>query len=485
MQFDRRNFLKTSMMAASGLWVLGGRSLVRSAKASDGFIEIVAKEAAVKLYRDDSPPSALWTFDGTSPGPQIRVKRGERVRVRLINELAQATSIHWHGIRIANAMDGVAGLTQAPIQPGEAFEYDFVAPDAGTYWYHAHNKSWNQVARGLYGALIVEEENPPFDKDHDLTLVADDWRLDRQGVLDLDSLGSLMDWSHGGRLGNWLTLNGKDNPEFNLQTGHAYRLRLINVCNSRILQIDPSRFAAKIIAYDGQSLPKAIVPQNTPIALAPAQRIDLLITSATKNFVIEEVSGKQSHGFARFTIGKTYSPIAAIASLQSNDLREPDISRNTLSGASPDASRDASNVQRIKLHMSGGAMGRGGDIVYNGKKLEGNDFRDTGQLWAFNGVANLTLEPFFKAERGQTVAIQIFNDTAFSHAMHIHGHHFRVLPENGNDEEKAGPWRDTFIVFAAKTKTIAFVADNPGKWLLHCHMLEHAAAGMNTWFEVA
>ena len=123
-------------------------------------------------------------------------------------------------------MDGVSGLTQEAVKPGETFEYDFVVPDAGTYWYHAHNRSWNQVARGLYGTLIVEDDEPSFDRDHDLTLVVDDWRLNQEGVLDVDSIGSLMDWSHSGRLGNWLTVNGHGRPKFKLNAGEAYRLAL-------------------------------------------------------------------------------------------------------------------------------------------------------------------------------------------------------------------------------------------------------------------
>ena len=130
-----------------------------------------------------------------------RLKKGELVKVRFKNELDEATSIHWHGIRIENSMDGVSGLTQKAISTGEGFDYEFIVPDAGTYWYHAHNKSWNQVARGLYGPLIVEEDENPFDAKHDIILILDDWRLQKEGVLETKSLGSMMEWSHGGRLG--------------------------------------------------------------------------------------------------------------------------------------------------------------------------------------------------------------------------------------------------------------------------------------------
>ena len=129
-------------------------------------------------------------------------------------------------------------------------------------------------------------------------------------------------------------------------------------------------------------------------------------------------------------------------------------------------------------------MGGRVDITYKGKKLDGDDFRRTGQLWAFNGVANLPDSPVFSAKLGGTIIIETVNSTAWPHAMHVHGHHFRVISRTGSSVDDGKPWRDTFLIGSDQTTEIAFVADNPGKWLYHCHMLEHAAAGMSTWFEV-
>src|SRR5690606_18794958 len=117
-------------------------------------------ESLVSLRGPDQPPTLAWTYNGVVSGPEIRVRHGDPVRVRLINQLSEATTIHWHGIRLNNAMDGVPGLTQAPVEPGESFEYEFVPPDAGTYWYHSHNRTYRQVDKGLYGPLIVEEREP-------------------------------------------------------------------------------------------------------------------------------------------------------------------------------------------------------------------------------------------------------------------------------------------------------------------------------------
>lgn len=471
MSFNRRNFLKSSA-GTLGLALLPAS--FKASIASDGFLEIIAGPSQQKLYSGDAPHSDLWSYNDSTPGPEIRVKRGDRVKVRLVNKLEEATSIHWHGIRIANDMDGVSGLTQKAVEPGDTFEYDFNVPDAGTYWYHAHNRSWNQVARGLYGALIVEGDTADFDAEHDRTLVLDDWRLDQSGTFDTASLGSLMDWSHGGRLGNWLTVNGESQPKYALNANEPYRLRLINTSNARVLELDTKQLGAKILSYDGQNLPAVAELPYQPLLLGPAQRVDLLVVPKPGIPIqLDEISSGQAFSIASFEIlekpdSTPPNPVLVVPALISNDLTEPDLE----------------NARTFTLDMTGGAMGRMGDITYKGKKLEGADFRSTGQVWAFNGIANLADAPFFSVQRNDTIVLNTVNNTAFLHAMHIHGHHFRILERRGSGIDEGQPWRDTFLIGPEQTTKIAFVADNPGKWLLHCHMLEHAAAGMNTWFEV-
>jgi FtsP/CotA-like multicopper oxidase with cupredoxin domain len=369
-----------------------------------------------------------------------------------------------------NAMDGVPGLTQEAVQPGESYDYDFAAPDAGSFWYHAHNKSWDQVARGLYGPLIVDEPDEVFDRAHDLTLMLDDWRLNREGVLDVESLGSMMDWSHAGRLGNWMTVNGEYPREYGLNAGETYRLRLINAANARVLEIDPAKFGAAIAALDGQPLAVPADAGKGTLLLGPAQRIDLLVTpEAGKDFALFDVAGGESYPLVGFKVaGSAGSAMMNTPRLPPNALPEPDLA----------------NARRVPLHMTGGAMGGFSGLVYKGKELGREDIRRTKQMWGMNGVANLGEKPFFSATRGETIVLETVNDTAFNHAMHLHGHHFRVIERSEAHPVKGEPWRDTFMVGPRQRVKVAFVADNPGKWLLHCHMLEHAAAGMNSWFEV-
>lgn len=468
MSLNRRRFLVNTFGASFAALVP-----YRYSFADEGgdYFEMIAAPADQKLYGDEAPVSSLWAYNSGSPGPEIRVKKGKRVRVRLLNKLEEPTSIHWHGVRIANAMDGVAGLTQEPVEPGQSFDYDFIAPDAGTYWYHAHNRSWNQVARGLYGPLIVDDEIPAFDRNHDISLVLDDWRLNDDGVLDTESLGSLMEWSHAGRLGNWLTVNGQSLPEFELQAGEAYRLRLINAANARILEIDPARFGGLVLGYDGQDLATPYRLEYSPLLIGPGQRVDLLVTPESgNNFEMNEISNGQSYVFSMFkVVGNAVANGANKVDLQPNLLATPDMENN----------------RSVTLNMTGGAMRGVAGITYKGKELTRDDVMQTGQLWGMNGVANLAEEPLFSAQRGETIRMKIVNDTSFAHAMHVHGHHFKVIQRSGSDIDDGQPWRDTFLIGPEQTTIIMFVADNKGKWLLHCHMLEHAAAGMTTWFDVA
>lgn len=462
MKLDRRSFLKTALASCTSL----AMPQFALAKTSEGFLELRAARGTARLYGDNGGASDLWLYNKRLPGPEIRVKKGEKVKVRFINELDQPTSIHWHGIRIDNAMDGVSGLTQEPVKPGESFEYDFVAPDAGTYWYHAHNMSWNQVPRGLAGPLIVEEAEQPFSVDTDITLMFSDWRLDENGVLDTASFGARHDFFHAGRLGNWLTVNGVSLPEIPLKKGHWHRIRLINTSAARVLEIAPDRFGAKVIGFDGQGFNEARDISGV-LQLAPAQRIDLAVQPMETGILPLEMMTGQPFTFANFQVEDVEAIGLPLKLPTVNRLPEPDLE----------------DALELPLVMQGGAMGGMRSLLENRSEADIRKMMQEGNFWTFNGFPGMQDEPMFSAKRGETIVLESRNDTRFAHAMHIHGHHFRVLERDGEVLEHQD-WRDTFTTSPSETVKIAFVADNPGKWLIHCHMLGHAASGMMTWFEV-
>ena len=175
------------MIAGAGLGIawtlLPIRARLEPETGADGFRIVRARAGSATLRGDGQASTPIWGYQGRVPGPTLRVKQGDEVRVRLVNELPEPTVVHWHGLRLPNAMDGVPHLTQRPIAPGSSFDYRFRAPDAGTFWYHSHLYSSEQLERGLYGVLIVEEPIPVA-VDRDLVLVLDDWRLGSDGKLD-------------------------------------------------------------------------------------------------------------------------------------------------------------------------------------------------------------------------------------------------------------------------------------------------------------
>ncbi len=448
-------------------------ALPRFARGAEenGVTVLTAMPANAPLLGSDQPQTPVWVYDGVTPGPELRVRQGEELRVRLENHLDQPTTIHWHGLRIDNSMDGVAGLTQDAVPPGESFEYAFTPPDAGTYWYHSHVRSWEQMARGLYGALIVDEREPT-DYGMERTLVLDDWRLDEAGAIHEASMGHLHDWAHAGRYGNWLTVNGASTPTIDIAADAPTRLRIINTCNARITTLTIAHEAVFVVALDGQPVPPSAL-DGAPLPVAPAQRVDLAIAgdiAPDSEIAVLESSGEEPVQIAalRPVRGSGASDHRTALALPDNPIAR------TL---------DLDTALRMPLLMEGGAMGGLQSAVYKGEDLPIRDLAGQGKVWAFNGVVDLPEAPLFTAQLGQTVVVEMSNRTAWPHAMHLHGHHFRAVSLNGV-ARSASPWRDTLLSEVDDDTHIAFVADNPGKWLLHCHMAEHMAAGMVTWFEV-
>ncbi len=233
-----------------------------------------AAPGRVALLGNGRPDTEVWCYGGVVPGPELRVRQGARFQIEVENGLSQETTVHWHGIRLPNAMDGVPNLTQAAIPPGGTFEYAFDLPDAGTYWYHPHARSFEQVGRGLYGALIVEENEPP-PVDRDLCWVLGDWRLRDEARISED-FGNGHDASHDGRVGNTVTVNGRVAPAIQVRAGERLRLRLINAANARIFALAFGQHRPWIIALDGHPV-EPHEPDQGLVVMGPGQRTDLIV----------------------------------------------------------------------------------------------------------------------------------------------------------------------------------------------------------------
>mgnify|MGYP006271169861 FL=1 len=458
---NRRQFHQTLIGTAASL------SFSRIALA-DATADLVAAEGRARLAPLEYPETEVWAFGGSVPGPTIRLAQGARVSRRFVNELPQPSSVHWHGVRIENAMDGVAGLTQAAVEPGGDFLYDFHVPDAGTYWYHPHNRSWEQMARGLYGALIVEEADGAPDVDIDEVLLLDDWRLTDAAQI-AGGFGNMHDWAHAGRIGNWITVNGDGAWSRTVQHGARMRLRLVNTANALIFSLEARGLEGWVVALDG--MPLDMPRPLGELSLAPAQRADLIVdVVAGEGEEAMLVSFERDGGYAIAAF-----PVDGVA--RADRLPAP----GPLPPNPVAALGALDTARRAELLMEGGAMGGMRGAMMGGRMMGMRDMAGAGKVWAFNGMADMADAPLIEADRGETVRISITNDTAWPHAMHLHGHHFRKIAADGT----TGPLRDTLLMNRGETADIAFVADNPGDWLLHCHMLEHSAGGMMTWLRVA
>jgi len=452
----RRTFIKTSMRAAAMTAMMSAVPLPSMASGVRRYA-ITAAPTAQHLGPMDRPATDLWLYGGTSPGPMIEARRGEELEVEFLNRLDVPTTMHWHGIRNLNEMDGVPDLTQAAVEPGESFTYRFPLKDAGSFWYHAHNKGWEQLARGLYGPLIVREAGETIGP-RDVTLVADDWRLDEDYQLHEDSFGSLMDWSHQGRLGNWLTVNGATDPEIAVASGQV-RLRLINAANARTLAFRLGNGAPmRIVALDGS--PCTAFEVDT-VRIAPAQRVDLVVTFEAGLSALEEVSTGEAIGAARLVATPHDTEPGSAVAVQ------PWYGRP-----------DTAEARVIDIHMQGGAMGNLESALFEGESVPLRQLaREHSKLWAFNGAVGGYDHMLGDLALGEVVVLRVRNDTRWEHAMHLHGHHFWV---NSREFDEAGRdvLRDTYLMAAGETADLVFVADNPGLWLFHCHMMQHHAAGM-------
>jgi FtsP/CotA-like multicopper oxidase with cupredoxin domain len=416
---SRRNVIAGLSLAAT-CSVLPARG---DPKSSAPFRVMHARDGAIFASSTEKASGSLLGYESAVPGPVLRTKQGEEFNLRLFNELAGPTSLHWHGVRLPNAMDGVPDLTQPPIGPGASFDYRFRAPDAGTFWFHAH--SFEQADRGLYGAFLVEEREP-VDVDRDVVLV----------------LGTPPE---GGPLPQELVLvNGTVRPDIPVRLGERLRLRLINATRARGVSLRLEDHAAWVMAIDGQPA-EPFLARESRVGLAPGSRVDLFIdATAAAGATASLLAGVQEeHPIARL-----------IYQAGGQAPAHPRSQPQPLPGNPLPARIDLKNALRVDMTVGGAAA-------------------------AIEMPRSAT--PLFTVHRGRAASLAIHNPSPHPHVVHVHGHHFRLLDRL--DDGWKPYWLDTLVV-NEPTERIAFVADNPGQWLIECQMLDRKEAGTAAWFVV-
>ena len=436
---------------------------------------LVVQERALKLAGSTGATPA-WLY-GDSLFPVYRMRAGEMLDVTLVNKLKEHTSIHWHGVRGPNAMDGVPYVTQMPVQPGESFTYRFAPPDPGTFFFHPHCNTATQLGRGLAGVLIVDGESGGFVDD--IVCVLKDWRVAKDGSFlpFITPDGA----ARGGTYGALRTVNGQLAPEIAVPASADVRIRVLNVDSTRVSDIGIQGADARIVAIDGNALmPFALDTWR----LGPAMRIDLALRTPAAGGKVELIDyfAQEPVRLATFVAqgAPRQAPAESAAGLDSAKLQEPDLDNAERHELKLSASATASDYADVPAPI----------ILPGGAKI---DFLDTlcstartlwaidGKPWPQNGHQHLP-PPLLTFARGSTARIELTNTTPHVHPMHLHGHSFKVL--SASKLKRPQHWADTVLVLPEERVEIAFVADNPGNWMIHCHIIEHQDTGMMAWFRV-
>lgn len=481
-RLGRREFLRLAGVGA-GVVALGAAGYVVAERRQEttAVAPAVAPRAAstgrIREYALVAGPAnvdlgdrqiATWGYNGGVPGPEIRLVAGDTLRATVRNALPQETTIHWHGIPLPNAMDGVPGVTQPAIRPGETFTYEFAVPVAGTYMYHSH--AGLQLDRGLYGALIVEAPDEPLRYDREFVLVLDDW-LDglpgtpedtyRALVAGGDRMGGM--GGMGGMMGGAAAppdvvyprylVNGRAAGaplELAVRRGETIRLRIINPASATIFRVALAGHRLTVTHADGQPVEPVEVDA---LRIGMGERYDVLVRADNPGVWQFAAAVEGATGLARAQVrydGRTDVP-------PPEDYRPPELSRQLLGyGMLKDATtagsaRAARPGRFVPVTLSGG-MGQ--------------------YRWTINGQAFPAADRL-AVDRDRPVRFQLQNMSMMPHPLHLHGHFFRV--DNGTGR---GPLKDTVLIESMGQVAIDWLPDNPGDWAFHCHNLYHAEAGM-------
>lgn len=414
-------------------------------------VEIELRASITDIELVPGAPTPVWTYNESLPGPLIRAKLGDRVVVRFRNDLPEATSIHWHGMRLANDMDGVPGITQDPIPSGGEFVYEFTARDAGTFWYHPHINSADQVGRGLYGPLVVTDpaDSPAFGDD--IVLLLSDMSIDDEGqFLPPDQGGEFGDLF--GREGNTLLVNGKVRPRLKARAGKPQRWRIINGARSRYYTIQLRDHT--LIKLGGDNGLAERSEELFRVVLVPGERADLVFTPSGEPGSV--------HTMQWIPTDRGFGSLFNRPRVDMLDIE--------LVGSAPVEPEPVPEFLReIEPIDISAAIERTLDLTIDSERgRDGNEI-----VMGINGIPYWRGKPL-EAKIGETHVWNVTNDTAFAHPFHLHGYFFQVL-----DDTRIPEWKDTVDVPAESSLRLAVRFDErPGVWMYHCHILDHADSGM-------
>jgi FtsP/CotA-like multicopper oxidase with cupredoxin domain len=415
-------------------------------------IAIEAKLAVVEV----SPGKTVeaWTYNGGIPGPTIRVNVGDRLIVHFTNSLPMSTTIHWHGLRVPIEMDGVPGYSQSDVPTDGTFTYDYIVPDAGLYWYHPHVQSAMQVGYGLYGAILVEDPDDVVSGMDEVLIVLSDIGIDEDGALEDPNSGGSTGMAFG-REGNVILVNGRADRTLTARAGVPQRWRIANMAKSRYFALDLDGQTFTVIGGDGGL--QEYATETTDLVVGAGERADVIVvpTGAPgseltfRSYVFNRGFGSVEYRPAEellFTLTFTDEPAFVAPPL-------PEVKRTI----QPISVAGAPEID-MRLTITQDAKGA--------------------FIYGINDIPFSDAEPFLSGQ-GDTQIWALINESPWSHPWHLHGYFFQVLDDDG---VPARPivWKDTVDVpFMETVKVVVrFEKGRPGKWLMHCHILDHAQGGL-------
>jgi FtsP/CotA-like multicopper oxidase with cupredoxin domain len=446
----------------------GGLLAARTLNPRPLTLDLTARTTTAEILPGRTTEGLMSYAEG-GPAPVLRLRQGEPAILRFRNAMDELTTVHWHGIRVPHAMDGVAWVSQFPIGRDESFDYAFTAPDAGTYWYHPHCNTFEQLQRGLNGIVIVEErDDPGFDAD--LPVLLRDFRLDEEGRF--TPFTTLRNQARNGTLGNVMTANWQVDPVLAAPSGGIARLRLCNSDVTRLHRLYLPATAGRIVALDGHPV-EGDHPwpgrAEAALWLAPGQRADLAVLMPEGEGQVVELLTDHVGGVKRLL-----RLVAQGAALGRRVEDVPRLAPNPLPQLAPGAAETLDFV--FGWSPSGEAAGGSSICGETGKRF-----------WSINRLAAAADgpdpgAPLAVLERGRTYVLRLRNETKNLHPVHLHGLAFRLI--RSDQRPVIQQWTDTALLLKDETMEVALVADNPGDWVFHCHVIEHQKTGLSGYLRV-
>ncbi|MFI8965396.1 multicopper oxidase family protein [Streptomyces sp. NPDC053493] len=392
---------------------------------------LTAQEAKIKLASGRTVDA--WTFNGQIPGPELRMKQGELVEVTLVNKLKDVpVSTHWHGLDVPNGEDGVAGVTQDAVQPGGTYTYRFRVKERGTFWYHSHQASSEEVQRGLFGPMVIDPAQPLRPVDQDVTVQAHTWETAQGPVTALGTSDVLQ--------------------RRTARPGEKVRLRLINSdVETRIFTLTGVPY--KVTSIDGMDINEPGEVSGRRLVTAGAGRFDVEFTMPATPVRLASEDAPDA-GIAFSADGKgTLAPKFDGEEFDKTSYGRPG-SQPFGPGSTYDRSFDLVLDEWLGFYNGGFALRQ---------TINGRVFPDA---------------PMLMVKEGELIKVRFLNRGQEDHPMHLHGHHVLVLSHNGKALTGSPIWQDTVLVRPGEEWEVAFKADNPGIWMDHCHNFNHAQLGM-------